>query len=240
MKLTLQSLLGLSLACVASSTLQAQQLTPEIFTLPNGMKFVLVARDDEPNTISAGWLAKVGSVNERPGITGISHFFEHMMFKGTNTIGTLDAEKDAEFRTAQKNLRTAMNNETWTTQYQRFFLGEIEDPWNPANDTPRLATMRGELKLLMDGQQGRMNTEALSTARKELAAIAKSAPDAAAQAKVIENRIASLESQQKEVGSIIKDEFDKIYTKGGGSRMNAFTSHDLTFYFINVPSNKME
>jgi predicted Zn-dependent peptidase len=51
--------------------------------------------------IAAGWLAKVGSVNERPGITGISHFFEHMMFKGTNTIGTRDAAKDADYRAKQ-------------------------------------------------------------------------------------------------------------------------------------------
>ena len=238
--MTRSTLLGLTLALAASSAVQAQQLTPEVFTLENGMKFILVPRTDEPNTISAGWLAKVGSVNERPGITGISHFFEHMMFKGTNTIGTLDPKRDGEFRTAQKNLRTAMNNETWTTQYQRFFHGEIDDPWNAANDTPKLAQMRVELKMLMDSQQGRANTEAISKLRTELAGIDKKADDAAARAAAVEAEIATLESQQKEVGSIIKDEFDKIYTKGGGSRMNAFTSHDLTFYFINVPSNKME
>ncbi|PHX78953.1 MAG: hypothetical protein CK544_00165, partial [Planctomycetaceae bacterium] len=34
--------------------------------------------------------------------------------------------------------------------------------------------------------------------------------------------------------------FDKIYTAAGGTGMNAFTSYDLTFYFINVPSNKFE
>ena len=48
---------------------------------------------DSP-TIAAGWTARVGSVNERPGITGISHFFEHMMFKGTKTIGTKNADED--------------------------------------------------------------------------------------------------------------------------------------------------
>ncbi len=30
---------------------------------------------------------KVGSINERPGITGISHLFEHMMFKGSRNVG---------------------------------------------------------------------------------------------------------------------------------------------------------
>jgi len=38
----------------------------------------------------------------------------------------------------------------------------------------------------------------------------------------------------------VKDEFDQVYTKAGGSGMNAFTSHDLTCYFITIPSNKLE
>ncbi len=240
MKITFATLLALCFTLSATPTVQAQQLTPEVFTLDNGMKFILVPRTDEPNTISAGWLAKVGSVNERPGITGISHFFEHMMFKGTNTIGTLDPKKDSGFRTAQKDLRNAMNEETWTTQYTRFFAGQIDDPWNAANDTPKLAKLRTELKTMMDSQQGRINTDAISALRKELATVEKSTPAGAAQAKEIESSIAALEVKQKAVGSIVKDEFDTIYTKGGGSRMNAFTSHDLTFYFINVPSNKFE
>ena len=50
--------------------------------LDNGMTLLLVPRPGDPN-IAAGWVAKVGSVNERPGITGVAHLFEHMMFKGT-------------------------------------------------------------------------------------------------------------------------------------------------------------
>ena len=67
-----------------------QELAVEEFVLENGMTFLLAPRDQQPLTISAGWVAKVGSVNERPGLTGISHFFEHMMFKGSSKIGTTD------------------------------------------------------------------------------------------------------------------------------------------------------
>jgi predicted Zn-dependent peptidase len=77
----------------AAGSAVAQKVAVEEFTLPNGMQFLLVPRADQPNVVSAGWVARVGSVNERPGITGISHFFEHMMFKGTNTIGTRDPDK---------------------------------------------------------------------------------------------------------------------------------------------------
>jgi predicted Zn-dependent peptidase len=38
----------------------------------------------------------------------------------------------------------------------------------------------------------------------------------------------------------VKNEFDKIYSGQGGSGMNAFTTEDLTAYFVNVPANKLE
>ena len=181
----------------------AQQVAVEEFSLPNGMQFLLVPRTDQPNVVSAGWVAKVGSVDERPGITGISHFFEHMMFKGTGTIGTRDPAKDAKYRAEQKAIRDEINRLVWTTQYERFNRGEIDDPWNPANDTQELRVLRAKLDALIKAQQGR----------------GTGGPDA---------------------GTIVKDEFDQVYTKAGGSGMNAFTSHDLTCYFITIPSNKLE
>ncbi len=218
----------------------AQQVEVQEFTLDNGMKFLLVPRSDQPNVIAAGWLAKVGSVNERPGITGISHFFEHMMFKGTNSIGTRDKAKDAQYREQQKLLRDKINAMVWNGQYLRYFRGEIDDPWNPANDTAELKDLRSQLKAAMDSQQGRGMTEQIAKLRKDSAAIDSKAPDAAAKTEAIQKQIAQLELAQAAEGSILKDEFDQVYTKAGGSGMNAFTSHDITFYFINVPSNKFE
>jgi predicted Zn-dependent peptidase len=182
------------LALMFAAASPAQQVEVEEFTLDNGMQFLLVPRSDQPNAIAAGWMARVGSVNERPGITGISHFFEHMMFKGTNVMGTREPGRDAEFMTRQQTVRDRINALVWDEQYRRYFLGEIEDPWDPNNDTPELRTLRAELKQLME--------------------------------------------DHREV--IVKDEFDAVYTRMGGSGMNAFTSYDLTFYFINVPSNKFE
>jgi len=221
-------------ALCAATPLLAQQVEPEVFTLDNGMKFLLLPRTDQPNAIAAGWVAKVGSVNERPGITGISHFFEHMMFKGTDTIGTSDPARDAEYRTKQAELRRQMNEITWRDQYRRAFDGEIADPWDPANDTPALATLRAELKRLMDSQQGRLGADRMAELQKEIAA---AAPDAKAK---LEQELALLKAQQDGARTVVKDEFDKVYTAGGGSQMNAFTSNDVTFYFINVPSNKFE
>ncbi|NBW97546.1 MAG: insulinase family protein, partial [Planctomycetia bacterium] len=194
------SVIAMLVACPVAS---AQQVAVEEFSLPNGMQFLLVPRTDQPNVVSAGWVAKVGSVDERPGITGISHFFEHMMFKGTGTIGTRDPAKDAKYRAEQKAVRDEINRLVWTTQYERFNRGEIDDPWNPANDTQELRVLRGRLDALIKAQQGRGD----------------GGPAA---------------------GTIVKDEFDQVYTKAGGSGMNAFTSNDLTCYFITIPANKLE
>ena len=232
--------IAVTLVTLIAPAVHAQKVEVETLTLDNGMEFLLVPRHDQPNTISAGWLAKVGSVNERPGITGISHFFEHMMFKGTNTIGTLDAKRDAEYRARQKDLRDQINQLTWTEQYGRYFRGEIDDPWNPTNDTPKLKELRAELKKLMDSQQGRAFGDEIAKRKSELAKIDRSTEAGKSQAAEAEKAILELEAEQKGKASIVKDEFDQIYTKAGGSGMNAFTGYDQTFFFINVPSNKFE
>jgi len=230
----MRALFGAVAALAVALPLSAQQVSPEVFTLDNGMKFLLLPRTDQPNVIAAGWVAKVGSVNERPGITGISHFFEHMMFKGTDTIGTSNPAADAEYREKQRVLRARMNAITWSEQYRRFFNGEIDDAWAPENDTTELAQLRAELKTLMDSQQGRLGAD-------RIAELTTAAAAAAGEEKTrIERELALLKGQQDAARTVVKDEFDKVYTGQGGSGMNAFTSNDVTFYFINVPSNKFE
>lgn len=69
------------------------------FTLNNGMKFIILERHEAP-VVSFITHANVGSVDERKGITGISHLLEHMAFKGTTTLGTTNYE--AEKKALQK------------------------------------------------------------------------------------------------------------------------------------------
>jgi predicted Zn-dependent peptidase len=235
---TIVTLLAATLAFAPAA--RAQQVEPEVFTLPNGMKFLLVPRHDQPNTVAAGWLAKVGSVNERPGITGISHFFEHMMFKGTDAIGTRDSARDADYRARQKAIRDKINQLTWSAQYDSYFKGTIADAWDAKNDTPELARLRAELKSLMDEQQGKAGDAEIKQLEVELAKTDATTPTGTQRKADLDKQIANLKAQQTALSTIVKDEFDKIYTAAGGTGMNAFTSYDLTFYFINVPSNKFE
>ena len=230
-----------AIACIVMSQHAfAQKVEVEEFTLANGMQFLLIPRADQPHVVSAGWVAKVGSVNERPGITGISHFFEHMMFKGTDTIGTRDPNRDAKYREDQKVIRDQINQIVWTTQYERLNRGEIDDPWNPANDTQQLRLLRGKLETLMRSQQGRIHSDAIAKGKRDCASIDLSTEEGKAKAADLEKSIEQLSQEQSELSTIVKDEFDQVYTKAGGSGMNAFTSHDLTCYFITIPSNKLE
>ena len=146
----MKKMISIFCSCLAVVQITFGQVEPEVFTLDNGMKFILLPRFEEPNNVAAGWVAKVGSVNERPGITGISHFFEHLMFKGTNTIGTSNAAADAEFTEKERSIRNMMLDIIWGEQYDRFKLGEIDDPWSDKNDTPQLASLRAELKRVME------------------------------------------------------------------------------------------
>ncbi|HEX4952823.1 MAG TPA: pitrilysin family protein [Thermoanaerobaculia bacterium] len=63
------------------------QVTVEELTLGNGLRVLLVPRP-ESRMVSAGWVAKVGSVDEGPGLTGLTHLLEHLFFKGTETLAT--------------------------------------------------------------------------------------------------------------------------------------------------------
>ncbi len=63
-------------------------------TLPNGMKILMIPKPGVPRVVCHIYF-KVGSINERPGITGIAHVHEHMMFKGTKVMGVTDFAKDS-------------------------------------------------------------------------------------------------------------------------------------------------
>lgn len=61
--------------------------------LKNGLKVLMMVRHQSP-TVAAYIRFNVGSVDEVSGKTGIAHMLEHMLFKGTKTLGTTDYKKE--------------------------------------------------------------------------------------------------------------------------------------------------
>jgi predicted Zn-dependent peptidase len=92
----------LAIGWLASGPTSGQELTLSSQVveriLPNGLKVLMVKRPEAP-LIRCILAYRVGSVNERPGITGVSHFHEHMMFKGTYSMGIKPGtlQKDLEY-----------------------------------------------------------------------------------------------------------------------------------------------
>ncbi len=69
----------------AQDTARTPVFGAESFTLPNGMKVVAVPNHRVPAVTHMVWY-RVGAADEPPGLSGIAHFAEHMMFKGTETL----------------------------------------------------------------------------------------------------------------------------------------------------------
>ena len=67
--------------------------------LENGFKILVIPRKGVPNA-SCALTYNVGSVNERVGQTGMAHYLEHMMFKGTKKTGVKDLAVDQKLRDA--------------------------------------------------------------------------------------------------------------------------------------------
>ncbi len=81
----------------AASEAQELSLRDDVIerVLDNGLTVLMVVRPQAP-LIRSILAYRVGSVNERPGITGMSHFHEHMMFKGSYTIGVKPGTLDQD------------------------------------------------------------------------------------------------------------------------------------------------
>ncbi len=113
----------------------AQEVNVIEHQLDNGLTVLLVPKPGDPN-VAAGWVAKVGSVNERPGITGVAHLFEHMMFKGTHVLGTQDIAQDLEIIEQLDALRVDIQTEE--VELDRLFqLGQLDNPDDPAVQSAR-------------------------------------------------------------------------------------------------------
>ncbi len=130
---------------------QKPQIQVEEFSLANGMRFLLYEQHDSP-TVAAGWVAHVGSANERPGITGLSHFFEHMMFKGTRTIGTTNLAADLRLIAEQERLRDEMRREEALAR-ERLRRGEIDDLLAPESWSPRYRELQARFQTLVQEQR---------------------------------------------------------------------------------------
>ncbi|WP_408059137.1 M16 family metallopeptidase [Trichlorobacter lovleyi] len=96
MQRVVKTIAGLFLLLFIAAQAGAANLEDKVVehTFKNGLKLLMVERHSSP-TVSAWIRFKVGSVHERSDERGIAHLLEHMLFKGTRTLGTRDYAAEA-------------------------------------------------------------------------------------------------------------------------------------------------
>ncbi|MGI2122077.1 M16 family metallopeptidase [Shewanella baltica] len=127
---------------------QAQATTAEdikSFTLDNGMKIMVLEDASIPNAnMYLFW--KVGSRNEVPGITGISHFFEHMMFNGSKKYGPKMFDRTMEAAGGANNAYTTEDMTVYTD-------------WFPANALETMFDLEADRIANLDINQTMVDSE---------------------------------------------------------------------------------
>src|SRR5947209_17930156 len=112
-------------AFLVASLLPAQQ-DVRTQTLANGMK-VIVQEDHAIPNVAMYFFYRIGSRNERPGTTGRSHFFEHMMFNGAKKYGPGDLDKVMEANGGANNAYTSHDVTVYQDWFPRSALSLIFD-----------------------------------------------------------------------------------------------------------------
>jgi zinc protease len=122
-----QSVLGAVLILALLTAPPARAVDPSEIsteTLANGMRVVLWPDRSIPN-LALYTFFRVGSRNERPGWTGLSHFFEHMMFLGSRKYGPGEFDRTMEAAGGANNAFTAQDITVYQDWFPRSALEKI-------------------------------------------------------------------------------------------------------------------
>jgi zinc protease len=148
---------------------QEQKFPVETKTLKNGMK-VLVQSDHSIPNVALYIFYRIGSRNERPGTTGLSHFFEHMMFNGAKKYGPGDLDKVMEAHGGSNNAYTSRDVTVYQDWFPRSTMPLIFDieadrienlSFDPAKIKSEREVVASERRLSVDNENGGVLDEQL-------------------------------------------------------------------------------
>lgn len=121
-KILLMVCLLISIGLLLNADMKKEDI--KVFKLDNGLKILLLEDHDIPN-IAYYTFFRVGSRNERNGITGVSHFIEHMMFNGTEKVGPGELDRIMEFMGGSNNAYTSREMTAYTDWFPTSALEEM-------------------------------------------------------------------------------------------------------------------
>ncbi|WP_282607500.1 pitrilysin family protein [Pelagibius sp. Alg239-R121] len=104
------------------ATADASVFDSETFTLDNGMQVVVVPNHRAPIVTHMVWY-KVGAADESAGESGNAHFLEHLMFKGTKTLGPGEFSRIIQLNGGREN---AFTSQDYTAYFQTVASDRLE------------------------------------------------------------------------------------------------------------------
>ncbi len=107
--------------------------------LPNGLKIILLENHKAPLVTFQVWY-RVGSRNETPGKTGLSHMLEHMMFKGTKKVGPEMFSRIIQENGGNNN---AFTSHDYTAYYENLRSDRVQVAMDLEADRMRNLVLRG-------------------------------------------------------------------------------------------------
>lgn len=120
-----------SIPCLAF----AQTFGAEEFTLKNGLQVVVIPNHRAPVVTHMLWM-KVGGADNAPGQSGMAHYFEHLMFKGTKTMAPGDFSKTVKILGGDDN---AFTSQDYTAYFESIAVDNL--PKVMAMEADRLANL---------------------------------------------------------------------------------------------------
>jgi len=212
--------------------------------LDNGLKVVVVERSNAPVFFSLISF-RVGSTIEDVGKSGLSHFMEHMLFKGTETIGTTDFSKEKpimeeieQVATKMRDLRVSL--EKWRFDIFEKYTAEVKSNLSPEvrqviqqDEASKWKAILGELPVYFQELPDELKqtpwlfTEQKRDFWKDYRKILS-----------YRQQISELITEQRKY--IQQNELTSVYNSMGSQMLNAGTGYDNTSYMLGLPSNCLE
>ncbi|MDQ3606152.1 MAG: insulinase family protein [Gemmatimonadota bacterium] len=146
----MQFVLLILVLLVVGAPLRAQNAAYDLpireHLLPNGLRLLVLERPGD-HRVAAKIFTEFGALNEEPGELGTAHFLEHLMFKGTPSLGTRDWEAERVLHERIDAVERALTEEL-NRDHQRLRQRGVFHEYRHAESTPRLDSLRAEVARL--------------------------------------------------------------------------------------------
>ena len=133
--------------CSSYESVKGDPMQTRIYTLDNGLKVYLTVNKDAPR-IQTFVVVRAGGKNDPADNTGLAHYLEHMMFKGTKQFGTQNYEAEKPFLEATDSLyevyRTLTDPQERKELYRQIdSIGYVASQWAIPNEYDKLMSIIG-------------------------------------------------------------------------------------------------